>query len=152
MNTWGHICCLFFPWIGYAFVLLLTGASRLALLCSACVVLLNCIPKNGKIIGASLVAKMLKNLHAMQETWVQSLGREGPLEKGMATHSGVLAWRIPWIEPGRLQSMRSQSQTGLRDWHFLFLWNCISDCNIIFIENFVSKLLEQFAVIQRNFF
>ena len=42
----------------------------------------------------------------MQETWVQPLGQEDPLEKGMATHSSVLAWRIPWIEePGRLQSM-----------------------------------------------
>ena len=42
----------------------------------------------------------------MQETWVQSLGREDPLEEGMTTHSSVLAWRIPWAEePGRLQSM-----------------------------------------------
>ena len=49
---------------------------------------------------------MVKNLPAMQETWVQSLGQEDPLKKGMATHSSVLAWRIPWIEePGRLQSM-----------------------------------------------
>ena len=49
---------------------------------------------------------MVKNLPAMQETWVQPLGQEDPLEKGMATHSSVLAWRIPWIEePGRLQSM-----------------------------------------------
>ena len=49
---------------------------------------------------------MVKNLPAMQETWVQSLGQEDPLEKGMATHSSVLAWRIPWIEePSRLQSM-----------------------------------------------
>ena len=45
----------------------------------------------------------------MQETWVQSLGQEDPLEKGMAKHSSVLAWRIPWTEePGRLQSMGSQ--------------------------------------------
>ena len=50
-----------------------------------------------------------KNLPTMQETWVQSLGREDPLEKGMATHSSTLAWRIPWTEePGRLQSMKSQ--------------------------------------------
>ena len=50
----------------------------------------------------------------MQETWVQSLGWEDPLEKVMATHSKVLAWRIPWTgEPGRLQSMGSQSQTRL---------------------------------------
>ena len=52
---------------------------------------------------------MVKNLPAMQETWVQSLGREDPLEKGMATHSSILAWRIPWTEKtGGLQSMGSQ--------------------------------------------
>ena len=51
----------------------------------------------------------VKNLPAMQETWVQSLGQEDPLEKEMATHSSVLAWRIPQSEePGRLQSMDSQ--------------------------------------------
>ena len=55
---------------------------------------------------ASLVAQMVKNPPAMWETWVQSLGWEDPLEKGMATYSSILAWRIPWIEePGRLQSM-----------------------------------------------
>ena len=53
---------------------------------------------------------MLKNLPAMHETWVQSLGQEDPLEKEMATHSSILAWRIPWTEePGGLQSMGSQS-------------------------------------------
>ena len=58
-------------------------------------------------VQASLVAQILKNLPAMQETQVQSLGREDPLEKGMATHSSILAWRIPWTElPGGLQSMR----------------------------------------------
>jgi len=52
---------------------------------------------------------MVKNLPPMQETWVISLGWEGPLEKGMATHSSILAWEIPWTEePGGLQSMRSQ--------------------------------------------
>ena len=54
----------------------------------------------------SLVAQSVKNLPAMQETWVQSLGWENPLEKEMATHSNILAWKIPWTEePGRLQSM-----------------------------------------------
>ena len=49
---------------------------------------------------------MVKNPPAMQETWVGFLGLEDPLEEGMATHSGILAWRIPWTEePGRLQSM-----------------------------------------------
>ena len=47
---------------------------------------------------ASLVAKMAENLHVMQEAWVQPLGQEGPMEKGMATHSDILAWRIPWTE------------------------------------------------------
>ena len=58
---------------------------------------------------ASLGAQMVKNLPAKQETWVQSLGWEYPLEKGMATHSSILAWRIPWTENpgGRLQSMGS---------------------------------------------
>ena len=47
---------------------------------------------------ASLVAQLIKNLPAMQETWVQSLGWENPLEKGKATHFSILAWRIPWIQ------------------------------------------------------
>ena len=55
------------------------------------------------------VAQMVKRLHAMRETWVQSLGWEDPLEKEMATHSSMLAWKIPWTEePGRLQSMGLQ--------------------------------------------
>ena len=57
----------------------------------------------------SLVAQLVKNPPAVQETWVQSLGWEDPLEKGMATHSSNLAWRISWTEePGRLQSMGLQ--------------------------------------------
>ena len=52
---------------------------------------------------------MVKNLPGMQETWIQSMGWEDPLEKGMATHPNILAWRIPWTEElGRLQSMGSQ--------------------------------------------
>ena len=58
---------------------------------------------------SSLVAQMVKNLPAMQDTQVQSLGREDALEKGLATHSRILAWRIPWTEePGGLQSMGLQ--------------------------------------------
>ena len=58
---------------------------------------------------ASLVAQMVKNPPAMQETQVQSLGQEDPLEKGITTHSRILAWRIPWTEePNRLQSVGSQ--------------------------------------------
>ena len=55
------------------------------------------------------MAQRLKRLPAVQETWVQSLGREDPLEKEMATHSGILAGRIPWTEePGGLQCTESQ--------------------------------------------
>ena len=59
--------------------------------------------------GASLVAQSVKNLPAVQETQIQSLGWEDPLEKEMATHSSILAWKISWTEePGGLQSMGSQ--------------------------------------------
>ena len=58
---------------------------------------------------ASLGAQMVKNPPAVQETWVQSLGWEDALEEGMATHSSILVWRIPWTEkPGRLQSIGLQ--------------------------------------------
>ena len=58
----------------------------------------------------SLIAQLVKNLPAVQETWVQFLGWEDPPEKEMATHSSILAWRIPWIEEsGGLQSMGSQN-------------------------------------------
>ena len=69
-------------------------------------------------VFASLVAQMVKNPPVMWETWVGSLGWEDPLEKRMATHSSILAWRIPWTEkPGELYSMGSQSQTRLSDLH-----------------------------------
>ena len=51
-----------------------------------------------RVEWAPLEAQMVKNLPAMLETWVPSLGQEDPLEKGMATHSSILAWRIPWTE------------------------------------------------------
>ena len=61
-------------------------------------------------VWASLVAQMVKRLPTVQETWVRSLGREDPLEKEMATHSSILAWRIPWTEePGGLQSIGLQT-------------------------------------------
>ena len=67
------------------------------------------MPLNTLAKLASLVAQMVKNLPAMQETWVRSLGWEDPLEEGTATHSSILAWRFPWTEqPGSLQSMGSQ--------------------------------------------
>ena len=62
------------------------------------------------------MAQRIKRVPAMQETLVRSLGWEDPLEKEMATHSSILAWRIPWTEkPGGLQSMDSLSQTQLGD-------------------------------------
>ena len=66
-----------------------------------------------------MVAQTVKNPPAMLEAWIRSLGWEDLLEKGMATHSSILAWRIPWTEEsGGLQSMESQSQIRLRDFHF----------------------------------
>ena len=63
----------------------------------------------GKVCETSLVVQMVKRLPAMQETRVQSLGWEDPLEKEMAAHSSILAWKSPWTEePGRLSSMGSQ--------------------------------------------
>ena len=62
----------------------------------------------------SLVSQTVKNLPAMQEIWLLSLGQEDPLEKRMTTHSKTLDWRIPWIEePGRLVHGVTESQTGL---------------------------------------
>ena len=62
------------------------------------------------------MAQMIKNSPAMQEMWVQYPGQEDPLEKGMATHSSILAWRIPWTEePGRLQSMGLQ-ESNVTEW------------------------------------
>ena len=78
------------------------------------------IPGSGRLAGegigyplqffwASLVAQLIKNPPAIQETWVQSLSWEDPLEKGMAAHCSILAWRIPCTEqPGGLQSVGSQ--------------------------------------------
>ena len=63
------------------------------------------------IKGASLVAQLVKNLLAMRETWVRSLGWEGPVEKGKATHSSILAWRIP------VQGV-AKGQTRLSGFHF----------------------------------
>jgi len=69
------------------------------------------------------VAQRVKHLPAMRETWVQSLGGEDSLEKEMATHSSILAWKTPWMEkPGGLQSMESQSRTRLSDFTFTFLF------------------------------
>ena len=72
--------------------------------------------------GASLVAQLIKNLPAMQETWARSLGQEDPLEEEMATHSITLAWRIPWREePGGLPELDT---TGV-------LFSKVTICNFL---------------------
>ena len=77
--------------------------------------------RNGSRL-TSLVAQTVKRLPTMRETWVQSLGREDLLEKEMATHSSIFAWKIPWTEkPGGLQSMGSQ-RVG-HDFTFTFMHN-----------------------------
>ena len=69
----------------------------------------------------SLVAQMVKRVPTMLETWVQSLSQEDPLEKEMATHSCILAWKIPWMEePGRLQSM-GHKESDTTDFTFTFI-------------------------------
>ena len=65
--------------------------------------------------GTSLIAQSVKSVPAMQETWVRFLVREDPLEKEMATHSSILAWRIPWTNHGV-----TKSRTPLSDYHFHF--------------------------------
>ena len=68
------------------------------------------------IIKTSLVAQEVKRLPKMQETQVQSLGGEDPLEKEMATHSSILVWKIPWMEePGRLQSMGVNKESDMTE-------------------------------------
>ena len=93
---------------------------------------------NNESERASLVAQMIKYLPAMQETQVRSLGREDPLEKEMATHSTILAWKIPWTEePGGLQSMGLQrvghdwatntsTLYSCLKWLILYYMNCTS--------------------------
>ena len=65
---------------------------------------------------ASLVAQLVKNLPAVQETWIQSLGWEDSLEKEMATHSSILAWKIPWTEePGGLYSPLGHNESDMTE-------------------------------------
>ena len=94
-------------------------------------------------LGGSAV----KNLPAMQEseeTWIQPLDREDPLKKGMATHSSILAWRIPWTEePGRLQSM--ESQRVRHNWKWLSMHACpLKQCMVVFCLIFLAILLHIF--------
>ena len=84
------------------------------------------------LIWDSLVAQMLKNVPAMQETWAQSLRREGPLEKGMTTHAGILAWRIPWTE----DTWRATVHGVVKS------WTRMSDFTFTFILEFLRRILK----------
>ena len=86
---------------------------------------------------ASLVAQTVKCLPIMRKTRVRSLGGEDPQEKEMATHSSTLAWRIPWEEPGRLESMGSQ-RVG-HDWATLLYFTCISSKTSLYRTQFSNK-------------
>ena len=67
------------------------------------------MPMKNPLLFENMVAQRVTHLPTMQETWIQSLGQEDLLEKEMATHSSILAWKIPWMEePSKLQSMGSQ--------------------------------------------
>ena len=89
---------------------------------------------------------MVKNMPAIQESQVWSLGQEDPLEKGMATHSSILAWRIPWVEdPGRLQSVGLQrvrldwatNTTSSVSTKYLVLSNIVYEC-VVFIDESIT--------------
>ena len=90
---------------------------------------------------------MVKTLSSMQNTWVQSLGREDPLEKGMGAYSNILAWEIPWIEePGGLQSMGSQrirhnwATNTHTDLNINFIWKHPTETPRILLEQDLSSL------------
>ena len=80
------------------------------------------------ILWASLVAQLVKNLPAMRETLVQSIGWEDPLEKEMASHSSILAWRIPWTV---------ESRTQLNDFHFHYEYYSLIYSYFLFLKNFI---------------
>ena len=78
-----------------------------------------------RLLTASLVIQTVKNLPAMQETWVRSLGQEDPLEKRMATHSCILDWRTPWTEkPGGLQSKGHKESNTTERLTFFYRGSC----------------------------
>ena len=99
---------------------------------------------------ASLVAQSVKNLPAVQETWVRSLGREGALEKEMATHSSILTWEISWTEePGGLQSIASQ-RIG-HDWvtNTYLLTSCVAQRTHYFVIVYKGKESEKNTALYR---
>ena len=92
-------------------------------------------------LGASLMAQTVKNLPAMQETWVQSLGQEDPLEKEMATHSRILAWRIPWTEePGGLRPWDHKESDTTEQRTFTFIFSRLLRVEIATQEHWTLRL------------
>ena len=88
---------------------------------------------------ASLVGQRLKRLPAMWETWVQSLGREDPLEKAVAPHSSILAWKIPWMEePGKLQSMGCTELDTTERLHFHFLGDIANIAGLLILNRILK--------------
>ena len=88
--------------------------------------------------AASLVAQAVKNLLTMQGTWVRSVGGEDPLEKGMATHSSILAWRTPWTEESDRHSTWGYKQSDTTEWLTLSLHICMYVYKALYIY-FLSK-------------
>ena len=113
------------------------------------------LPMYFHFAGVSLVAQTVRNLPAMQETPLQSLGWEDPLEEGIATHSSMLVCRNPWTEePGRLQSMESQkSWTQLSDQHtYTLSWRAhlYSSMLVIYIMYLVFSFFQAVTVCPRR--
>ena len=95
--------------------------------------------------GGFLIAQIVKTLPEMQEIQVWSLGQEDPLEKGMRTHSSILAWRIPWTEkPGGIQSIGSQSQTRLRNLAYMHTRHT----HVCIISNHISTIAGNLACLK----
>ena len=96
-----------------------------------------------RVLWASLVAQMVKNLPAMQETWVQSLGQEDSLEKEMATHSSILAWRIPWTEESGGSIVLGSQWVGQNWATNTSLYWYLSTIYLNFLQKILSILLKK---------
>ena len=120
--------------------------------------------REAMITWASLVAQTVKNLPAVQETWIRSLDREDSLEEGMATRSSILAWRITWTEePGKLQSIVSQRVR--HDWNILadrqwlsqaqcrhFTWlSALNNCSLLRLPQCSWNMVHTCFVLKRIF-
>ena len=98
------------------------------------------------IFGASLVAQMVKNLPAMQETWVQSLGQQDSLEEGMGTHSSILAWKIPWTERSLMgYSPWGRKESDMTEWLTYILHFKTKVANLLFLREAAGKFNSVFS-------